>query len=228
MFVVGRDSTPPRSMHSETTRDAEAAELMVTPTDDDTGTGEITLLLREIRDGDGAAFERLVPLVYDTLKEVARGQIRRGMGSTLCTTELVHETYLKMARAQPVDVENRAHFCGVAARAMRQVLVDHARRRAAAKRGGGQAPITLTDGKGRFEIEIDEMLALDEALERLGERNERLAKVVELRFFAGMPKDEIAELFDVSIRTVERDWVKARLFLHRELYPGVDPEEGGR
>lgn len=199
-------------------------ELTVTATADDPRTGEVTALLREIRAGDAMAFERLVPIVYDRLKDVARGQIRRAPGGSLCTTELVHETYLKLARAQPVDLENRAHFYGVAAHAMRQVLVDHARRRAAEKRGGGRAPVTLTDGKGRFEMDLDRMLALDAGLARLGERNPRLAQVVELRFFAGMPSEEIAELLDVSVRTVERDWVKARLFLHRELYPDIEPD----
>lgn len=192
---------------------------MTAPTDD-SGAGEITALLHEIRRGEPDAFQQLVPLVYDTLKAVARRQLRqRAGGQTLCTTELVHEVYMKMARSAPEDLEDRAHFFGVAARAMRQVLVDHARRRAAGKRGGGQAPLTLTDGEGRFEMAIEEMLELDRALEGLGERNPRLRDVVELRFFAGMPKEEIARVLDVSTRTVERDWVKARLFLHRELYP---------
>lgn len=196
----------------------------MTATADDPGTGDVTALLREIRAGDAMAFERLVPIVYETLKDVARGQIRRTRGGSLCTTELVHETYLKMARAQPVDLENRGHFYGVAARAMRQVLVDSARRRAAEKRGGERAPVTLTDGKGRFEMDLDRMLALDGALTRLAERNPRLRDVVELRFFAGMPSEEIARVLDVSTRTVERDWVKARLFLHRELYPDIAPD----
>lgn len=131
----------------------------------------------------------------------------------------MHEAYLKMAGQEPVEWQDRAHFFGVAARAMRQVLVDHARRRQAGKRGGGRRPLTLNDGKGRFEMKIGELLALDEALERLDARSERLRRVVELRFFAGMPETEIAEVLQVSTRTVERDWVKARLFLHRELYP---------
>lgn len=184
--------------------------------------GEITALLRRVRRGETAAFDRLVPIVYGALKQISSNQLRRAAGDrTLCTTELVHETYVKMARQEPVDWENRAHFFAVAARAMRQVLVDHARRRRAGKRGGGRAPLTLTDGKGRFEMEIDELLALDEALERLAERNERLRKVVELRFFSGMPEKEIAEVLGVSTRTVERDWVKSRLFLHQALHPDV-------
>lgn len=180
--------------------------------------GDITHLLRRLRDGDHDAFDRLLPIVYSTLKELSRHQLQRRSGNTLSTTELVHETYIKMAGRTGIDWESRSHFFAVAARAMRQVLVDHARRRAAVKRGGG-GRITVTGRNLRFELRWDELLALDEALERLSELNARLRKVVELRFFGGLEEREVADALGVSTRTVERDWVKARLFLHRELYP---------
>jgi len=180
--------------------------------------GEITQLLHQVRDGDPDAFNRLLPLVYRELKQIARQQLgyRR---ATLCTTDLVHESYLKMVRQMPVDWEGRIHFYGVAARAMRQILVDYARKHSAAKRGGGAAPLTLTDRHVTFEIQIEELVALDDALNRLNKLSERLRRVVEFRFFGGMHEEEIAAILQVSTRTVERDWVKARLFLHRALYP---------
>lgn len=183
-------------------------------------TGVVTELLHKVRNGNSAAFDRLLPLVYDRLKQIARRQLRRrGFGLTLSTTELVHETYLKMAPHPSSDWEDRAHFFGVAARAMRQILVDHARKKNAQKRGGRWQRITLTGPHLAFELRIDELLALDHALDKLDTLNERLRKVVELRFFGGMTTKEIAEVLDVSKRTVQRDWTKAKLFLHRELYP---------
>lgn len=184
----------------------------------------IPALLDKVRNGDSAAFDRLLPLVYDRLKQIARRQLRRrGFGLTLSTTELVHETYLKMVPQVPAEWEDRAHFFGVAARAMRQVLVDHARKKNAQKRGGTWQRITLTGQHLAFELRIDELLALDQALDKLDALNERLRKVVELRFFGGMTEKEVAEVLDVSTRTVQRDWTKAKLFLHRELYPDDAP-----
>jgi RNA polymerase sigma factor (TIGR02999 family) len=181
--------------------------------------GEVTRLLQHLQQGDAAAFDRLLPLVYASLKEIAHRQLRRHAGPpTLCTTDLVHETYLKLVRQAPVEWAGEAHFYGVAARAMRQVLVDNARRRGAAKRGG-DARLTLTSQQLTFELNATELLALDEALDRLDRLNRRLRQVVEYRFFAGMEEQQIAQLLGVSTRTVERDWTKARLFLHRELYP---------
>jgi RNA polymerase sigma factor (TIGR02999 family) len=184
--------------------------------------GEITRLVQRVQGGDRDAFDRLLPLVYPALKEISRRQLRRGGRScTLCTTELVHEAYLKLAPHSAIDWQGRAHFFAVAARAMRQVLMSHARRRDAAKRGGGEAPVTLTDGLVGLHVRMDELVALDEALGRLADLNGRLERVVELRFFGGMTEEEIAEVLGVTTRTVERDWLKARLYLHRELYPGT-------
>jgi RNA polymerase sigma factor (TIGR02999 family) len=185
--------------------------------------GTVTRLLVELREGESDAFDRLVPLVYAALKDVSHAQLRRSPGVDISTTELVHETYLKMAPGEGVDWEGRGHFLGVAARAMRQILVDEARRRLAGKRGDGARPVTLTDAKGTVPLEPVELIALDQALDRLDRLNPRLRQVVELRYFAGLTEREIAELLDVTTRTVERDWVKARLFLRRELSPeGAD------
>lgn len=186
-------------------------------------TRRITRLLEAMRDGDPTAFDRLLPLVYDALKRISRRQLRGGWSEVeLRTTELVHETYLKLADQEGADWEDRSHFYAVAARAMRQVLVDEARRRGARKRGGDLRRVTLTGRHLRFRMRPVEILALDEALDRLDALNERQRRVVELRFFAGLTGREIAGALDVSTRTVERDWVKARLFLHRELHPEED------
>ena len=183
--------------------------------------GEFTRLLARVRDGDQHAFDLLLAMVYDTLKEIARRQLsRRGRGSALCTTELVHEAYFKLAGRGGQYWQDRVHFCGIAANAMRQVLVDHARHHNAEKRGGGADPITLTAAHDAVEPSVVDVLALDQALDRLGERNERLRRVVEYLFFGGMTQEEVAAALGVSTRTVERDWLKARLFLHRELHAG--------
>jgi RNA polymerase sigma factor (TIGR02999 family) len=181
--------------------------------------GTVTRLLVELGQGEPDAFDRLVPLVYAALKEVSHAQLRRSPGADLSTTELVHEAYLKMAPGEDVDWQSRGHFLGVAARAMRQILVDQARRRLAGKRGGDMRPVTLTDAGDRAPLDPVELIAMDEALDRLDALNPRLRQVVELRYFAGLREREIAETLGVTTRTVERDWVKARLFLRRELVP---------
>lgn len=143
--------------------------------------------------------------------------LSRNPHATLSTTELVHETYFKLTAPSNRGWEGRAHFFGAASRAMRQVLVDFARKRQAAKRGSAQAPVSLSDAHGALEVDLDQILALDDALEKLNAADPRLREVVELRFFAGLPAPTIAELLGVSSRTVERQWLKARLFLMREL-----------
>lgn len=169
---------------------------------------------------DAGATDELFSVVYDELKRLARRQLRAvGANATISTTELVHETFMKLDKGRVVEWDDRAHFFGSAARAMRQVLVDFARRRQAAKRKGAQHPVTFTDAEASLQIELDEILALDRALDRLHAVDERLRQVVELRFFAGVPERDIAQMLGVSSRTVERDWLKARLFLLRELEP---------
>ena len=166
------------------------------------------------------ALDRLLPLVYDELKRIARHQLQ-GKGArdavTLSTTELVHEAYLKLAGGSTLDWESRAHFFGAAARAMRQVLVDFARRRNAAKRGGDLERVSFGDGDGALEVELDQILALDTALQQLETIDPRLRQIVELRFFGALKEDEIARLLGVSTRTVERDWLKARLVMLEAL-----------
>jgi RNA polymerase sigma factor (TIGR02999 family) len=178
--------------------------------------GEVTQLLREMRGGNDAAMGRILSLVYDDLRALARGQLRREFQMrTIEPTALVHEAYLKLVRGASVDALDRAHLLALAARAMRQVLVDHARRRAAAKREDAWKQVTLSDMVGSKSLDADDLLALDDALERLDERQRR---VVECRFFAGMEDEEIAAALGVTDRTVRRDWVKARAHLNRALY----------
>lgn len=182
--------------------------------------GEVTHLIQAARQGEPDALERLMPLVYDELRALAQRQLgRERPGHTLEATGLVHEAYVKLAGGGPLDAGDRAHFLAIAARAMRQVLVDHARRKMAAKRGGGWERTTLTDSAGSVDFSNEEMLALDRALEELDERQRQ---VVEYRFFGGMEEEEIAAVLGVTARTVRRDWAKARAWLYRSLYP-----EGG-
>jgi RNA polymerase sigma factor (TIGR02999 family) len=179
--------------------------------------GEVTRLLHAARQGESAALERLIPLVYDDLRRLARRQLGREYAErTLDPTALVHESYLKLGGGAMV-ARDRAHFLALAARAMRQVLVDRARDRKAAKRGGGAwERTTLTDGAWVGEFGADRMLELDEALATLEPRQRQ---VVECRFFGGMEEREIAEALDISERTVHRDWLKARAYLYRHFYP---------
>jgi RNA polymerase sigma-70 factor, ECF subfamily len=178
--------------------------------------------------GDPGIMGRLVPLVYDELRGLAHRQLEREHGpQTLQTTALVHEAYLRLAGDDQVFGRGRAYFFAAAARAMRQVLVDRARRRMATKRGGGGERVTLRDDVAAVDAYAVELLDLDRALQRLGERSPRQARVVEFRFFAGMTVEETAELLGVSRRTVESDWAMARAWLYdvlgREHEPG--PEE---
>ncbi len=178
---------------------------------------EVTGLLRSARDGEPAALDRLVPLLYEDLRRLARRQLGHEYGErTLNPTALVHESYLKLGTGI-LAARDRAHFLAIAARAMRQVLVDHARDRKAAKRGGGLwERTTLTDGAWVKEFDPDGVLVLDEALAALEPRQRQ---VVECRFFGGMEEGEIAVALGVSERTVHRDWMKARAWLYRYFYP---------
>jgi len=179
--------------------------------------GVVTALLARARAGDAAAEGALLPLVYADLRRAAERLLRREKpGHTLQPTDLVHEAYLKLAGGQAADAVGRKHFVAIAARAMRQVLVDHARRRGAAKRGGG-LEVRVTNPEAALDVDLAELVALDDALTRLGERNPRLPRVVELRFFAGLTEEETAETLGVTPRTVQRDWVAARAWLHKEL-----------
>lgn len=179
--------------------------------------GEVTRLLRLARLGDPDALHRVVPLVYEDLRRIARRQLRHERaGHTLVPTALVHESYMRLVGSLPTDATDRAHFLAIASRSMRQVLIDHARRLATRKRGSGWQVTTVSVGLPAVEKAPDELLALDAALDGLEERQRQ---VVECRFFGGMEEVEIALALGVSERTVRRDWVKARAWLYSALYP---------
>jgi RNA polymerase sigma factor (TIGR02999 family) len=178
---------------------------------------QITSLLNSISGGDSDALSALFAVLYSELRVLARRQLAGHRRGTLSTTVVVHEAYLKLLSGQDVDLDNRMHFFSLAARAMRQILIDYARMRPAEKRGGDQIRVTLGENDAVTEARAEELLDLDQALERLAECDERLGKVVNLRFFAGLSVEETAELMAMSPRTVKREWRKARAFLHCEI-----------
>jgi len=182
------------------------------------GAAARTDVLMELRSGRHGALDQLIPLVYNELRAIAHRQLAaRARGSTLSTTALVHETYLKLVDQSRADWRDRAHFLAVASIAMRHVLVDRAKARATLKRGGERRRITLDDAHIAVDDQAEALLQLDEAMNRLAELQPRLARVVECRFFGGLTEDEIAEALGVTVRTVQRDWAKARMLLQREL-----------
>lgn len=167
-----------------------------------------------------ATMDELVPLLYDELRRIAHYRLRAEQtGHTLETTGLVHEAYLRLAGAERLDLADRAHLLAVAAQAMRHVLIDSAVRRKAGKRGGGRATVSLDDVPVIDPARSEELLALDEALTRLGAIDARQARVVECRFFGGMSIEDTAAALDLSPATVKRDWALARAWLNRELRP---------
>jgi len=176
------------------------------------GAAARTDVLMELRSGRHGALDQLIPLVYNELRAIAHRQLAaRARGSTLSTTALVHETYLKLVDQSRADWRDRAHFLAVASIAMRHVLVDRAKARATLKRGGERRRITLDDAHIAVDDQAEALLQLDEAMNRLAELQPRLARVVECRFFGGLTEDEIAEALGVTVRTVQRDWAKARI-----------------
>lgn len=179
---------------------------------------EITRLLRELKEGNQAAVERLFPVVYDELRRMAHGQLAREReGHTLNTTALVHEAYLRLADSNGRDVESRRHFFGIAARSMRQILVDYAKYRKRQRRGGGQIRLPLDEAVMTPDLQADNLVALDEALHRLAKFNQRQSQVVEFRYFGGFSLEETAENLQISVATVKRDWTFARAWLHSQL-----------
>ncbi len=179
---------------------------------------EITGLLLAWNDGDSGALERLTPLVYRELHRLARGYLRgERAGHTLQTSDLVNEAYLRLIDASQMRWQNRAHFFAVSAQLMRRILVDFARARRNQKRGGGAAQVSLDEALTIGPERDAEMVALDDALTALAKLDERQSKVVELRFFGGLTEEEIAEVLQVSPRTVSGDWSLARSWLLREL-----------
>ena len=179
---------------------------------------DITRLLDRIRSGDSAASEALIPLLYGELRAIAARCLKSERpGHTLQPTALVHEAYLKLVDQREVDYNSRGHFMAVAAMVMRRILVSHAEKRSAAKRGGGADRVPLSDDLGAVEARNLDLVALDEAMNKLAQRDARKAKVVEQRFFAGIEMSQIAENLGVSIATVNRDWAYARMWLMREM-----------
>ncbi len=178
----------------------------------------ITLYLRKWREGDELAKDRLFELVYEELRHLAHAALQRERGDhTLATTDLVHEVYIRLVDRQNIDWEDSSHFFAVAARAMRRILVDYARRRGAAKRGGSPKRVPLMDEALSIDEKADTLVALDDALTRLHEIDERLAQVVEYRFFGGLTEEQTGNILGVTARTVSRDWIKARGWLYHEL-----------
>jgi RNA polymerase sigma factor (TIGR02999 family) len=190
-----------------------------------TSSHDVTRLLQQWADGDRDALDRLVPLVYAELRRVATRQLRNERaGHSLAPTALVHELYLRLIDQRAASWQHRAHFFGVAARLMRRILVDHARARLAGKRGGAVTLVPLhtvpdvPDGGGR----VADVLAIDEALDRLTARDAEQGRLVELRFFAGLTVEEAAHVLGRSPRTIKREWRLARAWLYRELQ--IEPE----
>jgi RNA polymerase sigma factor (TIGR02999 family) len=175
-------------------------------------------VLSDLRSRKPGALDQLIPLVYNELRVIAHRQLAvQARGGTLSTTALVHEAYLKLVDQSHGDWRDRAHFLAVASLAMRHVLVDRAKARSTLKRGGERRRITLDDAHIAVDDQPEALLQLDEAMNHLAELQPRLARVVECRFFGGLTEEEIAEALGVTVRTVQRDWAKARMLLQRQL-----------
>ena len=182
---------------------------------------DLTFLLAEVSQGNKNVINEIFPIVYNELRKIASSYLYHEYGErTIQTTELVHEAYLKIIGSQNIAIENKAHFFGIAANAMRQLLVDFARKRNAEKRGGNQTKFSLLEGVVIFGEDDEKILELDDALKKLAEVDDRLSKVVELRFFAGLNVEETANALNCSPATVKREWSLARAWLYRELAEG--------
>ncbi len=184
----------------------------------------VTRILRESPPGDRQALDRIFPIVYDELRRLAHAQLAgHPSGRTMSTTVLIHEAYLRLVDQTQARFEDRVHFYAYAARVMRTILVDYARSRGAQKRGGGLQFVEFDARDLPIESQADLVVAVDVALTRLADADQRLAQVVECRFFGGMTEAETAGLLGVTERTIRRDWIKARTWLHAELSDGPRP-----
>lgn len=187
-----------------------------------TSDGAVTLLLERLAEGEEQVLDELFPLLYSELRRIASGQRqRRAFGGTLDTTALINEAYLRFAKRDLHLYSHRQHFFAVAAKAMRQILLDEAKRRLRQKRGGDVEQDSLDPEQLRIDEQAELMIALDQGLERLGKIQQRARKVVEYRFFGGLTEEETADVIGVDPRTVRRDWAKARAWLAIELGPGT-------
>jgi RNA polymerase sigma-70 factor, ECF subfamily len=182
-------------------------------------TGEVTQLLIELKNGDRVAEQKLIPLVYNELRRLAARQLRgEKAAQSLQPTALVHEAYIRLTGIRDIDWQGRTHFFAVAARLMRRILVDRARAHDACKRGGLKEFVTFDEGLQAAALQrSDQLMELDEALDRLEQLDPRQARVVELRFFAGLTEDETAEILGISSRTVKREWRTARAWLYSQV-----------
>lgn len=179
---------------------------------------EVSLLLREWRNGDPKALDALLPIVYEELRRLAHFQLQKErIGHTLESAALVNEAYLRLTGLHAPQWESRTHFFAIAAQLMRQILVDHARRHVATKRGGGDFKLSLEEATMQSKQKDVDVLLLDDALKALAKIDPRQSKVVELRFFAGLTLEEISEALEIAPATVQRDWTAARAWLHREV-----------
>ena len=179
---------------------------------------DVTALLGQLAKGNDAAASKLIPVVYKELRRLAGGYMRRErIDHTLQPTALVHEAYLKLVKQHSVDWQSREHFFGIAAQVMRRILVDHARGHLREKRGGGQRPVAMDEALVFAPEQSEELLKLDEALERLTKLDPRQGRIVELRFFGGLTVEQTADLLGISPKTVKRDWSMAKAWLHGEL-----------
>jgi len=189
---------------------------------------DVTVLLRQFSDGNQEVLAELIPLVYDELRRLAAYHLRQERSNhTLQATALVHEAYLHLVDQRQVDWKNRSHFFGVAAHLMRRILLMHARKLHAAKRGGSAQKISLDEAAVFTSEQSAELMALEELLTRLGQLDAQQARIVELRFFGGLSVEETAELMNISPATVKRDWAMAKAWLGRELGIGKDRAASG-
>lgn len=181
---------------------------------------DVTLLLGRVTNGDEDAASKLIPVVYEELRRLAGGYMRRERSdNTLQPTALVHEAYLRLVEQRSVDWQGRAHFFAIAAQMMRRILIDHARHRLREKRGSGDKPISLDEAEATVIAPEQslELVKLDQSLERLAKIDRRQGKIVELRFFGGLTVDETAQMLGISPKTVKRDWTFAKAWLHGDL-----------
>jgi len=179
---------------------------------------EITHLLKKVRNDSEKALEELFPLVYDELKKIAHSKLDKERADiTLTETALVHEVYMKMIDQTKIEARDKNHFMAISARCMRQILIDHARKKKAEKRGGQKKDVTYIDGLFKLHHEAEELINLDEKLKELAEIDQRMADVVTFRFFGRMSNYQIAKALNISERTVRRDWAKARGWLYKKI-----------
>lgn len=182
------------------------------------GKKKVTQLLKDLRSHDNSSYDELFPLIYSELKKLANSKLQNERDEiTLTETELVHEVYLKMVDQTQIDARDKNHFMAIAARCMRQILIDHARKKSAQKRGGDQQEVTYIDELLKLHHEAEELIDLDEKIDELAKLDPRLADVVILRFFGQMTVTATADVLEISERTVKRDWAKARGWLYKEL-----------